>query len=160
MSEKMNLSQYLEATSAGHRPGYAAGQVFRLLADVKAAFVVSFGGYRWTLYRCEGSWVAAVPLGGKNADRGTRLLCMVDGRPAFDTPFCCFTHKLDEAGAELGRLLIEHPDSKGLLFALSRKAGVCSICGALLTDQVSVARGIGPECVKKFWVRDILEGRK
>jgi hypothetical protein len=29
------------------------------------------------------------------------------------------------------------------------KAGRCKRCGRLLTDPVSVERGVGPECIKK-----------
>jgi hypothetical protein len=31
------------------------------------------------------------------------------------------------------------------------KAGRCKRCGRLLTEPVSVERGIGPECLKKQW---------
>lgn len=31
-----------------------------------------------------------------------------------------------------------------------RESGVCQICGRVLTDPASVARGIGPECAKNF----------
>lgn len=35
---------------------------------------------------------------------------------------------------------------------LGKAAGNCAICGALLTDELSVARGVGPECIKKIGV--------
>lgn len=46
-------------------------------------------------------------------------------------------------------------DSEGNVDAFYRalgSSGRCAICGATLTDPVSMGRGIGPECIKKIWV--------
>ena len=45
--------------------------------------------------------------------------------------------------------------SGGDLDALYRalgQTGNCAICGALLTDELSMSRGIGPECYRKIGV--------
>jgi hypothetical protein len=42
-----------------------------------------------------------------------------------------------------------HDEAAGRLEALLVEAGRCHRCGRLLTDPVSVERGVGPECVKK-----------
>lgn len=57
------------------------------------------------------------------------------------------SRKVIEAMYALALRLEEQP--LGLALGYYRSVGMCCICGAVLTDQVSRARGIGPECIKK-----------
>ncbi|OEJ20902.1 DUF6011 domain-containing protein [Streptomyces subrutilus] len=44
----------------------------------------------------------------------------------------------------------EHKLTKEAAEAYGKEHGLCAACGRLLTDPVSVARGIGPVCLKHF----------
>ena len=53
-------------------------------------------------------------------------------------------------------------DLEKMLQALGLATGYCGVCGANLTDPLSIARGIGPECIKRVgaWgVREVAKGR-
>lgn len=60
-------------------------------------------------------------------------------------------HKLDDVyrgeHEEVLQKIMEDPREASVLFG--RKIGKCGICGKTLTDDLSLAHGIGPECRKK-----------
>lgn len=146
---------FLSNPSVGHLSG-AHGKVERFRNLWKAGYVgrtaiVSCGGYRWDLWTCEVDGTtyiaAAVPHGVRN-DRG-RIFLQADG--TYDHAYYCFNHKLLHAAMVLGVILSQTNDLDAIYKALSLETGCCAICGAHLTDELSVDRGIGPECWKKIW---------
>ena len=65
-------------------------------------------------------------------------------------------YRLHKRSFELGKARLAEflGDPEAQMRAGSQVTGKCSRCGAILTDPISVERGIGPECVKRVaWHR-------
>lgn len=81
---------------------------------------------------------------GAQADRSrklAKLLVIGDGEPRFE--YAGMAHRfvtLDE------RMTLEDAKAFGVIY------GVCCVCGATLTDETSIERGIGPICEKRWAV--------
>lgn len=54
------------------------------------------------------------------------------------------------AKGAISGLTAEHKMSKDEAKAFGVETGICCVCGAFLTDEKSVAEGIGPVCAKRF----------
>ncbi len=49
------------------------------------------------------------------------------------------------------RLSMEHKLTREQASSIGHATGVCCVCGRELTDPVSVAQGIGPICIQKYF---------
>jgi len=127
--------------------GYDAGQNFGKLEGRSLAATISVGGYRWDIIECEGQFVAAFPKSSKDRGRGT----IYKTTKGFDHGYYCFSMKLSSAANIVAAVLLKCNSVEELYKATSVATCRCAICGANLTDDLSVSRGIGPECWKKFY---------
>lgn len=53
--------------------------------------------------------------------------------------------------------LLSHESLQNIVKQRGQDTGVCQVCGRELTDPASKAKGIGPECEKKFRAGATLE---
>lgn len=152
----MKLNEYItRSTSAFNAEGS-----FRQLEGKMVAATVAVAGYKYKIIECEGRFVAAIP-NAKNADRGCMYL-LSDG--SFDNPYAIFSKKLAESVFIL-KIALQRARSLEQLFVLvGSNTTCCAMCGTPLTDHLSMARGIGPECAKKIWAgsvrRKVMDNRE
>lgn len=122
--------------------------------------VVAVGGYRLIIRHAEGMLLSITPKAA-SAGRGHIIL---DPWGSADDMYRvkigdyyymqdpCGPVKLHAALAlALSAWEVSEGQEEGLYKALGQ-TGNCAICGALLTDELSMSRGIGPECYRKIGV--------
>jgi hypothetical protein len=138
------------------------------LSDVKfpqgtaKSITIAVAGYKYDVYTFEGYIMGAVPK-AKNASRGVTMRTGVNAK--YKTRYAVFSNKLaDSVSVLIMALETAKDDLSALLSAIGGATDHCACCGAELTDALSVARGIGPECYKKIWVsradvREVMERR-
>lgn len=111
---------------------------------------VAVAGYKYDVYTFEGRIMGAIPR-AKNAYRAATIRMGVEAKYA--TQYSVFAYKLyDSASVLIVAMETAKDDVSMLLKAIGGATDRCACCGADLTDPLSVARGIGPECYKKIWV--------
>lgn len=152
----MTLSELAE-TAPPYYSFQRAEVVQRLPAD---EVIVAVGGYRWKVRFKDGVLYTVFP-NAKSAGRGHIAIdpwatssdrsCreILGRRYDWDS---YGSQRLQEALAlVISAWTIADGDIDAFYKALGQ-SGHCAICGATLTDPLSMSRGIGPECIKKIWV--------
>jgi len=116
----------------------------------KKEITVAVAGYKYDVYTFEGRIMGAIPR-AKNASRAATIRTGIEAK--YQTPYSVFAFKLyDSVSVLIAALETAKDDVSMLLKAIGGATDRCACCGADLTDPLSVARGIGPECYKKIWV--------
>jgi len=116
----------------------------KLMAAFNAA---SASGLKRPKLRFEGFEATLAPKSGKNpgavyVKNGVTYLGKVqDGK--FFAARDCMTDVAEAVSEAMG-------DPLAAAIAYGKAHGACSCCGRLLTDPVSVSRGIGPICAERF----------
>lgn len=114
------------------------------------AITVAVAGYKYDVYTFEGRIMGAIPR-AKNADRAVTVRTGI--LPKYITQYSVYSYKLlDSVTVLIAAMETANDDVSMLLKAIGGATDRCACCGADLTDPLSVARGIGPECYKKIWV--------
>lgn len=140
----MTLNEYKRLA----KDGYDAGQTFCQLDGRKLEGVVTVAGFKFRIISCEGKLVAAIPTSAKAAERGCLYLT---NSGKFEHGYACFASKLLNATHILALALERSSNMNELYIAIGGDTCRCAICGAVLTDDLSTARGIGPECYRKIY---------
>lgn len=125
--------------------------------------VIAVAGYRLIVTHYDGVLIALRPKAA-SAGRGELVLwtgnpredwiTKVLDRPYFHDPFG--PSRLQEA---LTIAYIAWETSNGVIEDLYKAVGargMCACCGATLTDELSMSRGIGPECIKRVFKKEAL----
>jgi len=126
------------------------------------AITIAVAGYKYDVYTFEGYIMGAVPK-ARNTDRAVIMRTGVNA--TYKTRYSVYAEKLsNSANVLILALQVAKDDLSALLSAIGGATDRCACCGAELTDALSVARGIGPECYKKIWVsradvREVMERR-
>jgi len=134
--------------------GFPAGTV--------KALTVAVSGYKYDVYTFDGKIMGAIPK-ARNADRAVTV--RTEASAKYKTQYNVYAVKLGYSVQLLIMALeLAQDDLGALLCAIGGVTDRCAICGAVLTDALSVSRGIGPECFSKIWVnnddvREVMERR-
>lgn len=130
-----------------------------ILSDISKAFKlqlhkVSYGKFVFQVYVTEDGFPVGV-----YPNRNMRGWLVIrhngiawDAAPARYDVDPCSPHKWLEAALEV-LSAFGCRDPYAAMTTLGVRSGRCCICGACLTDALSMSRGIGPECIKKIGVR-------
>ena len=143
----------------------AAEEARRRFRDAGAEdTVICCGGFRITVQHYQGVLVSITPK-ARTAGRGQITIDATDGKPSDGDPIIngrryfhdvYGSYRLQEA---LLIVQVAWQTSGGNIDRLYQAIGArgfCACCGAGLTDPLSIDRGIGPECIKKFHKREVI----
>jgi len=145
-------------------PYYSCDRARALLELPAETSTVAVGGFRW-LVRHDGPMLYSIRPRAKSAGRG-HVAFDPWANPAKSEHSSCQTEILGELYAidpygprrlqeALALTVCAWITANGVIDAFYRaigRSGSCAICGANLTDPLSMARGIGPECVKHIGI--------
>ena len=150
MKEPMTIAKFLENRTDSSK-GYLKSFDFRELPKAEIG-IISVGGFGYRVFASTetGEIIGFIPKAKANIDRGCIYL-YPDGTYKGDT--CIFNGKLRAAVELLTGTILPICAGGGfdaLSKAVSVETCVCARCGAALTDELSVSRGVGPECFKYF----------
>jgi hypothetical protein len=127
--------------------------------------VIATGGYRLVLTHMDNVLVSILPK-AKSAGRGEIILWTGEKRDhgkvmkildrEYDTdPYG--PARLHEALLITALAWETAKGNQELLYKAIGARGFCAICGANLSDELSIARGIGPECIKKVFKKPAIQ---
>jgi hypothetical protein len=112
---------------------------------------VSVAGFRYNVYTRDGEFALAIPTSKAHCRKVIEL--QPDG--SFQADWGAFSFKMQVSGLILAIALQKSKSIDDLVKAIGGATEKCAICGAILTDPVSTAQGVGPECVKKIIAKGI-----
>jgi hypothetical protein len=110
---------------------------------------VTLAGFRYNIFTENGRFAAAIPTSKRAMKAALRV--QPDGKFLPADPHEPTSRRLILSCAFLSIALEQSETVEQLVKAIGGMTEHCAICGALLTDSLSVARGVGPECTKKVW---------
>ena len=113
----------------------------------------TYGGYRFKLLINDTDLIAIIP-NRANRDNSCIDIKLTTSHNTDNFSVCGYEMKVPYAGGEkymysLMGVLLAWNMAKGDLskyYLAIGQSGHCAICGATLTDELSMSRGIGPEC--------------
>jgi hypothetical protein len=110
----------------------------KAIANGRKKAIMRFDGFKATLGTPGTQWEGEIFLRDGDTKLGT---IKRDGR---------FVAKRECTEAKQAEIVATMSDPLKAAVAYGRRTGTCSICGAELTNGVSIDRGIGPICAEKF----------
>ena len=119
-----------------------------------ATIIVTVAGFKLAVLH-HGATLVSIRPTATSAGRGECVLYPYDNPPSYvQDGYHSDPCPRPKVGKAIRLAFTAWQVAKGDVNAFYRalgERGFCAICGATLTDPLSRARGIGPECYKKIW---------